>query len=192
VKVFDNAGNFLFTFGAFGTGDGQFGAPQDIVVDDDRDRVAVTDFGNNRVQVFDLAGNFQFAFTADALKNPVNLAIDEHGSFYVTHQNGSGLVHVFDGAGNYSTNYSSIPSAPVAVGANDKIYVNGSLVFNKEGEYLYSFGNGGQVAIDDASGRIYVANGSMVNVWQLVPEPSSVALLIFGSVLGLMRFRLVR
>lgn len=46
---------------AGGTGDGQFRAPRGVAIDD-RNRIWVCDTDNNRVQVFDIDGSFQFAF----------------------------------------------------------------------------------------------------------------------------------
>lgn len=50
VKVYDVSGEFLFSFGENGDGDGQFNAPTGIAVDSDG-TVLVADWGNNRIQV---------------------------------------------------------------------------------------------------------------------------------------------
>ena len=67
IQVFDRNGLYLSEWGAFydavddpaatGENPGQFYGPRDIAIYNDR--VFVTDTGNERVQVFDLEGNFQ-------------------------------------------------------------------------------------------------------------------------------------
>jgi DNA-binding beta-propeller fold protein YncE len=54
VKVYDVSGPeplFLFTFGSWGMGDGQFNYPNDIALDN-TGRLYITDRENNRVQVW--------------------------------------------------------------------------------------------------------------------------------------------
>jgi DNA-binding beta-propeller fold protein YncE len=55
VQKFDKGGNFLMSFGASGTGKGQFENPIEIAVDS-ADNAHAVDNGNNRVQVFDYNG----------------------------------------------------------------------------------------------------------------------------------------
>jgi len=56
IKVFDYDGNFLFSFGSYGDGDGEFNSP--FGVTSDGEFVYVTDVGNNRIEIFDLYGNY--------------------------------------------------------------------------------------------------------------------------------------
>lgn len=49
-QVFDSDGDFLFTFGTSGEGNGQFNAPTGIAVDSN-DNIIVADWGNSRIQV---------------------------------------------------------------------------------------------------------------------------------------------
>jgi len=57
VQVFDASnGNFIFSWGYRGTGNGQFDAPQGIFVANNK--VYVADTGNNRIQQFDANGTF--------------------------------------------------------------------------------------------------------------------------------------
>ncbi len=58
VKVYDDFGALEFTFGSQGSADGQLDFPVDIVLNELLSEVYVSDFWNNRIVVFDLAGNW--------------------------------------------------------------------------------------------------------------------------------------
>jgi len=60
-NVWAVTGTFLFKFGSFGTGDGQFNKPVGVAVDSSN-RIIVSDQFNSRIQVFDSAGNFVTKF----------------------------------------------------------------------------------------------------------------------------------
>jgi len=51
VQVFDLSGNFVAKFGTKGSGRGELDRPMSTAVLSDG-RIVVTDFGNNRVQIF--------------------------------------------------------------------------------------------------------------------------------------------
>jgi DNA-binding beta-propeller fold protein YncE len=57
VVKFDRDGNFIKTWGKYGTGPGEFDLPHSIVVDQE-DRVYVGDRENARIEIFDADGNF--------------------------------------------------------------------------------------------------------------------------------------
>ena len=50
LQVFDSEGDFQFSFGSNGEGNGQFNAPTGVAVDA-QDNIIVADWGNSRVQV---------------------------------------------------------------------------------------------------------------------------------------------
>ncbi len=52
MQIFDSSGDFLFSFGSNGEGNGQFNAPTGVAVDD-QDNILVADWGNSRIQIFD-------------------------------------------------------------------------------------------------------------------------------------------
>ncbi|CAF3763421.1 unnamed protein product [Adineta steineri] len=60
VKIFDieRQGQFLTSFGSVGTKNGQFQAPTGLAIDYERGYIFVSDWGNNRVQIFDRQGTF--------------------------------------------------------------------------------------------------------------------------------------
>ncbi|MCX6825864.1 MAG: hypothetical protein NTV06_01155, partial [candidate division Zixibacteria bacterium] len=57
IQKFDINGNYLLTWGSFGSDSGQFNIPTGIDVDFDGN-VFVVDSGNHRIEVFDTLGNF--------------------------------------------------------------------------------------------------------------------------------------
>lgn len=62
-QVFDSDGDFLFTFGTSGEGNGQFNAPTGIAVDSN-DNIIVADWGNSRIQV-----SYQYYLGACKIQN---------------------------------------------------------------------------------------------------------------------------
>ena len=48
----------MFSFGSNGSGPGQFNGPYDIAVDKKTGTVAVSDYGNKRIQLFDITGRY--------------------------------------------------------------------------------------------------------------------------------------
>lgn len=57
IVCLDSEGKFKFAWGEAGTGPSQFNNPHDIVIDKDN-KLYVADRENNRIQIFDLEGNF--------------------------------------------------------------------------------------------------------------------------------------
>ena len=81
VKVFNDKGNFQFSFGGKGTAPGKFNTPVGVTVDS-RGRVYVADTGNRRIQVFTSDGNVKNQIVLPSedvkrLRDPVDVAVDE-------------------------------------------------------------------------------------------------------------------
>jgi len=103
VKVFDEKGAFLFSFGSKGNEKGQFESPLGLAIDS-TDRVFVADTGNRRVQVFSPDGKVQSAFPIQAAKSsqhqsdPVDLALDEKRNriYVVDNENHKVLLYSLD------------------------------------------------------------------------------------------------
>lgn len=60
VKIFDieRQGQLISSFGSVGTQNGFFQAPTGLAIDYQRGYIFVSDWGNNRIQIFDHQGNF--------------------------------------------------------------------------------------------------------------------------------------
>ena len=82
VLIFNSAGVFQSTFGSPGTGPGQFnfqstvgGAYAGVAIDPVTENILVTDWGNNRVQIFSSIGVYLGQFGTEELATD-NLALD--------------------------------------------------------------------------------------------------------------------
>jgi DNA-binding beta-propeller fold protein YncE len=81
IKVFNEKGDFKFSFGGKGTEQGRFDTPVGISVGSNG-RVYVADTGNRRIQIFTPDGKFknQIVLTSENVKkprDPVAVAVDE-------------------------------------------------------------------------------------------------------------------
>ena len=84
IKVFSDQGDFLYQFGRRGTGDGEFRDPWGLAVDKSG-RLVVCDYGNHRIQLFQLDGTFCCKFGRKPSFNcPVSVAVLSDGKFAVT------------------------------------------------------------------------------------------------------------
>jgi DNA-binding beta-propeller fold protein YncE len=102
VKVFDEKGAFLFSFGSKGQAKGQFESPLGLSIDS-MGRVFVADTGNRRVQVFSEEGKAQAEFPitvkdAQHACDPVDLALDEKRNriYVVDNENHKVLLYSLD------------------------------------------------------------------------------------------------
>jgi len=91
-------GSPVKVFGSYGSGEGQFDFPLDVVVDEDN--IIVCDYGNRRIQMFDEEGYFirsdQFSEGYDKKKHLITAAsIDRDGNIVMI-ANDSHEIIVFD------------------------------------------------------------------------------------------------
>ena len=80
VAKFDKDGEYIRSWGEYGTGDGQFRTPHSIVIDKD-DNVYVGDRSNHRVQVFDTDGNFLRKFQIDVPPDMTSKSVNGNTPF---------------------------------------------------------------------------------------------------------------
>ncbi|MFO7605240.1 MAG: 6-bladed beta-propeller [Desulfurivibrionaceae bacterium] len=180
LLAFDRDGNFLYQLGLSyhqsnlcSNGDGKFCGIRDIFVDDESSRMYVVDGGNNRIQVFDLDGNFLFKWggqgTADGqFSNPSAVAVDQGGQVYVADQ--SNRIQVFDLDGNFLFKWGGSGSGagqftkPMDITIEEEtgyIYVSESFkncrvqVFDRNGNFLFTWGSFGV----GSPGHFYFADG---------------------------------
>jgi DNA-binding beta-propeller fold protein YncE len=94
VHKFSPQGELLFSWGEPGTGPGQFRLPHSIWVDKE-ERVWVTDWQNNRIQIFDAQGRFLTQWTD--LAGPSDVCIDDEETVYVSEEERRLSIFSIDG-----------------------------------------------------------------------------------------------
>ena len=105
IQKFDVDGNFLTTWGTYGTaGNGRFSRPTGVATDF-AGNVYVIDSGNNRIQKFDSNGVFLAKFGSFGIGNgqfngPYGVATDATGNVYVA-DTGNNRIQKFDSAGAF-------------------------------------------------------------------------------------------
>jgi DNA-binding beta-propeller fold protein YncE len=102
VKIFDieRQGQFVTSFGSVGTKNGLFQAPTGLAIDYERGYIFVSDWGNNRIQIFDRQGTFIRIIelsSSDMLYGPQGLDYDPIGHTLAIANSGKHsalLVHI--------------------------------------------------------------------------------------------------
>lgn len=96
VKVFDDTGSFLFSFGQYGAKEGELDHPVGMDVDA-QENIYVADTGNKRIQIFDGQGKFvRLIDLASMNARPVEVKhIQESGRIYVSDTENQ-QIHCFD------------------------------------------------------------------------------------------------
>jgi len=161
---FDPSGNFLLEFGAYGDGPGEFNNPAGITLDLLNDWIYVVDTGNQRIQKFDIEGQFlmnwgssgegqgEFSFSSYS-----GIALDMFGNIYVA-DSSNGRIQVFDLDGNYITEI-------------------GSYGWGEE-----KFAWPASLAIYDQTLFVLDTGGNEVEMYNIVPIPSSFVLFLSGFI----------
>jgi hypothetical protein len=168
-------------FGSPGSGNGQFAGPQGVAVDNGSGDVYVVDQGNDRIEKFDVAGNYLAQITggetpAGSFSSPREVAVDNssgssRGDVYVTDV-GHGVIDVFDAAGKYISQITGAPTSfagslsGVAVDGSGDVWAyesDGNVdEFDAAGSFLKQF-NTGRATVPgfavDSGGDVYLLFG---------------------------------
>jgi DNA-binding beta-propeller fold protein YncE len=95
IKVFNRDGKFAFSFGAKGSGNGEFLFPLGIDIDSSG-RVYIADSGNHRVQIFSSRGEFITQIRIhpkdEHPSDPTDVAVDESGNRFYVVDNGNHYI----------------------------------------------------------------------------------------------------
>jgi len=165
IEVFPRERNFnqikrpKFTFGSHGNGNNQFNGPWEITTDS-KGNIFVSDYYNNRIQIFDSRGKFVSTLGSQGNGNgqfigPYGITINSKGnvivSDYHTHR-----IQIFDTEGNFISTFGSKGNnngqfnnpRGICVDSNDNIYVCDSSnhriqIFDSKGKFLSTFGSYG-------------------------------------------------
>ena len=178
IQKLTTGGKFLHKFGKEGSGQGHFRCPRGVVVDS-KNKVIVSDSGNNRVQVFSQGGDW--ILTIDGTGNnpfntPWGLSLDPQGNIHVA-AFGSNTIKVFTPEGTYVRSYGDVkrPSG-VAVDEEGYSYVSALdggcfSIFDPKGQMIHTVENLNRplgVALDPQRGSLYVPNFDNYNVLKYI------------------------
>ena len=142
VHVFTSDGQFKFSWGEWGKyRPGEFHNPHGIWVDNKRDQVFVADRDNDRIQIFDLEGNYITHWSG--FRRPASIYIDDEDIVYVPEMRA--YVSILDIKGNPITRvdgpYGHWPRGSSAhclwVDSHGDIYIN-QLLEGNEAEDWYA------------------------------------------------------
>lgn len=171
IQQFDRDGNFISKFGNSdghaSSAPGKFDNPRHVEVDRDLKFVYVADSKNNRIQQFDLNGNFvkaigQFGSKPGEFNLPTTIEMDSEGNFFVN-ERGNERVQKFDNSWNPILVWGSKGSSDtqfchmehLALDKFDNVYVTDPqsdlgcsteprvIKFDSNGNYITKFGSKG-------------------------------------------------
>lgn len=183
AKVFDMNGNFLFSFGEYGTAPGQIQAElfYNFVVDDTAGNLYFIESEQNRVQVFDSTGHYVMGWGTSGsgvgqMNSPMGIGIDADENLYVA-DTANNRVQKFSkvGAplGQFGSGVLNSPSA-VEVNSHGEIYVfhSSNVIerydssFNHLGSWTVpSYNMVSSLAIDSTDKVYNTAFGSEISVY---------------------------
>ncbi|TLX82176.1 MAG: HYR domain-containing protein, partial [Thaumarchaeota archaeon] len=189
IEKFDNNGNFLFTWGTKGSGNGQFETPMGIATGDNA--IYVIDNGLNKVQKFDMTGKFVTQWGSQGDNNgqfllPQGITVDPSGDVYVV-DTGNSRIEKFDSNGKFILTFGQsglgdgqfLSPRAIVADSQGNIYVSDSgnnrlEKFTQDGVFLQAYGvaSGSNLKTPlgltvDKSGNIFVADNGNNRIVEL-------------------------
>lgn len=183
VKKFTAQGKFLASYGSYGTGEGQFGAPTGIAINQGTGNVYVADCEDNRIEELSSSGSYVRAFGSygsepGKLNCPTGVKIDSSGDVWVadTHNN---RIEEYTATGTFTAVYGAKGTGNKQFEDPSDIAISGSDIYVADsgnrrvqelttgGEYVMQFGNQGdggtqfdypEAMATDAAGHLYVVD----------------------------------
>jgi len=102
IVKFDRDGKFILRFGKKGQGPGEFGFPESMVLDSDRNIYVLS---SGKVLVFDENGKYLQSFPYNFYG--IDITLDNEENLIVLGPRDDGIFHVYDRKGNYLYSYGS-------------------------------------------------------------------------------------
>jgi DNA-binding beta-propeller fold protein YncE len=182
VVHFDPEGRFVFEFGGYGWGDGEFSGPTDVCAREGF-RLFVVDEGNERIQEFDIGDSspegtvFPFREGAgiggEKLVRPVRMDADDEGRIYVSDSLGH-FVWIFAPTGELVGRLGALGEEPgrfrypagVAVAGKGRVHVadagNGRIqVFDAIGNWIAAWSGPAEDPLVEPTGIDVGADGTV-------------------------------
>lgn len=173
VLEYSSSGTLLRTF--TGSGVHALSRPTGVAIDSSGN-VWVADDGNNRIEEFGPTGVFLTEFTSEGVRS---LALDSHGHVLAIVNNSADFCGAYGSPCAHLIEYDSSGVQLADVGAGDI------------GAVGFPFAPISTVAVDEASGRVYVTDGAKSLVWVFQPpvapvleEESAAEVGVFEAKLG--------
>ena len=178
IQKLTTRGEFLHKFGKKGSGQRQLRCPRGVVVDS-KNRVIVSDGGNNRVQVFSQDGDWLSTIVGtgnNPFEAPWGLSLDPKENIHVAAYD-SNTIKVFTPEGTYVRSYGDVKSpSGVAVDEEGYSYVSEHdggcfSIFDPKGQKIHTVGNlkgTHGMALDPQRGSLYVPNFDNNNVLKYI------------------------
>ena len=156
-----------------------------VISIDDEGRVYVSDWGNNRIQVFDTDGNFLMAWgergsEPGQLMTPTGLTVDGSGNIWVVDR-GNSRVQSFTSDGELLSTWGSEGSG------DGRFLTPTSIAMDTEGFVYVSEAQGTRVQILTAEGVYHATPISILNAPHGMAFDSSGTLYIADTMNGLIR-----
>src|SRR5439155_167049 len=171
VQRFDALGNYVTSWGAYGTGNGQFVHPKGIAVDS-LGNVYVADTGNGRIQRFSSAGVAEVEwgqYPGSGVPDlPTGIAVDASDNVYVT-KKATDQIQKFDAAGNLLAEFGGTGNT------NGKLNDPGALAIGPLGDLYVADTTNQRIQKLDSSGGYITQWGSSGTGNGQVSNPSGIA-----------------
>ena len=169
VQIFNSEGNYLRSFGRWGTKEGEFQWTAGITYHNNGN-IFVADKGNCRIQIFKGEGEYVGSFGGrgsldSQLISPWGLSVDSDGNIIVA-DSGNRLIKIFSPDGNFLTKIGKRGSftLPVHCIQYERYLIVSDYkehcikVFDRKGNFQYKFGEKG-----GRDGELDIPSGLLVN-----------------------------
>ena len=153
VQRFNINGAYLFQFDTQGSGNGQLQRPLGIIVHNGK--LYVAEYGNSRISVFQLDGQFSHIIGSGHLSNPYYIAVSTNNQLLVANK-GHHCISIFTLDGNYVGKFGTRGtgrgqlSSPISIATDMYGFIlvtendnNCVSIFDKNDVFVHSFGSEG-------------------------------------------------
>ncbi len=159
----DHDGNLIETLGGLGSGDYQFDSPIDVDATNGL-KIYVSDYGNNRIQIFDRRFQYLGSITGEsAFQNrrirPTRVVVNEFGELFM-YDESTKSIFKFDENGSFSNNFEINETSPARI----DIRKNDILVIHCCNRYAISQ---------------YSQNGILIETYTYPPQPEFIESISF-------------
>jgi hypothetical protein len=159
---------------------GSFSNPCGVAVDQSNGNLFVSDYGHNRIWIFDSTGAYKGTIAESSLNGPCGLAFTSSGDLYVRNANDGGVLR-FNRVGALDYEFASILYGGTEGGATDvAVDTSGDHVYVDRGDRVVEYdaagsqvsifgqgtlGNSTGVAVNSGSDTVYATDGGGIRIF---------------------------